>query len=275
MTLSKLPVLCCAALISASSYAANIPSVYLEKLKDTPDLMQSLPEAKLPGQGAAYCAPVAVSNSIVWLQRHGLKTITDDQEWNPRTQGALALLLSSPKYMHTTEDEGTGARGIMTGLSLYLKERHLGPFKIQYEGWDRHPKQFSTGIIRPSLDWIKESILGKSAVWLKIGWYHYSAKNDRYKRFAGHWVTLVGYGEDEQGRPNPNILIIHDPAPRSGPVLSHDRVLVQTLNHGTLCDSDGHAAIAARGFYRLGGGLKIKDGADAGILDLAIALGFE
>jgi hypothetical protein len=152
-----------------SAMAAKIPPVYLEKLDKIPDLMQSLPEAGLPGKGAAYCGPVAISNSVVWMQKNGFEKIADFENWSPRNQGALALLLSRSKYMGTTESEGTGARGIMTGLSRYLTDRKIGPFQILYQGWDRHPKRFSTGEKRPNLDWIKESILGRSTVWLKIG----------------------------------------------------------------------------------------------------------
>ncbi len=47
-----------------SAFAAKIPAVYLEKMEGTPDLMQSLPDAALPGNGAAYCGRIGRSNAV-------------------------------------------------------------------------------------------------------------------------------------------------------------------------------------------------------------------
>ena len=60
-----------------------------------------------------------------------MKAISDFQEWNPHNQGKFVRLLSSPRYMHTTSEDGTGARGIMIGLSRYLTERGVGELKIK------------------------------------------------------------------------------------------------------------------------------------------------
>ena len=37
-----------------------------------------------------------------------------------------------------------------------------------------------------------------------------------YRKIGTHWATFVGYGQDESGRNDPNVLIVHDPAPRAG-----------------------------------------------------------
>ena len=97
-------------------------------------------------------------------------------------------------------------------------------------------------------------------------------RTDNYQRFAAHWVTVVGYGRDQDGNLNPDILIVHDPAPRSGPNLSHDYVTIERIANGTLERWKNGPKIDAAGFYKLGGGLKIKEGADFGILDGAVVL---
>ena len=47
---------------------------YTEKL-DTPDLMQTDPDGRLPDGGKKYCAPVAVSNSFMWLAENGFENL--------------------------------------------------------------------------------------------------------------------------------------------------------------------------------------------------------
>ncbi|MBX9724083.1 MAG: hypothetical protein K2X81_21935, partial [Candidatus Obscuribacterales bacterium] len=51
--------------------ALIINTVSVDRIITTPDLMQTLPAADLPYDGTAYCGPVAVSNSMVWLTHQG------------------------------------------------------------------------------------------------------------------------------------------------------------------------------------------------------------
>lgn len=246
----------------------------VEKLADTPDLMQTHEAAGLPGGGAAYCGPVAVSNSLVWLAKHGYPRLAPLDRPGPAGQGALAALLGGPAYMKTSQEEGTGARAMAEGLSRYLVDHGVPAHLVRFRGCDPVPEAYSEGVGPPDLGWVKRSLDGHGAVWLKIGWYHHDRVTDTYRIFAGHWVTLVGYGQDEAGRPDPAVLIIHDPAPRSGPTLSHDYVRVSPLASGSVVAHGRVAAHATRGYHRLGGGLRIKRGADAGILDGALVLTF-
>ncbi len=261
-----------AALLLARPALAEPTRASLEKLADTPDLMQTHPEAGLPGGGAAYCGPVAVSNSLVWLAKHGYPRLAPFDQPGPAGQGALAALLGGPAYMKTSTSEGTGARAMAKGLSRYLKDHGVAAHQVRFRGCDPVPAAYSAGMRPPDLAWLKRGLAGHGAVWLKIGWYHHERATDTYSIFAGHWVTLVGYGQDAHGRPDPAVLIIHDPAPRSGPALSHDYVRAMPMASGTVLAHGRVATHPTRGYHRLGGGLRIKAGADAGILDGALVL---
>ena len=94
----------------------NVTAFSLEKLEDTPDLMQSLPQAGLPWGGLAHCGPVAASNSIVWLAKHGFDQLLVPFEATAAGQGKLARLLGSKKYMHTTEHNGTDVDNFKRGI---------------------------------------------------------------------------------------------------------------------------------------------------------------
>jgi len=42
-------------------------------------------------------------------------------------------------------------------------------------------------------------------------WITKEVKPAQVKVIAGHWVSLVGYGQNEIGEIDPNFLILHDP----------------------------------------------------------------
>jgi hypothetical protein len=252
--------------------ATELPAFSIDKVTAIPDLMQSHVEAGLPDGGKVYCGPVAVSNSLVWLSKNGFEKLVASSVDDPRSQGALALLISSPPYMRTTLLSGTDTQKFISGIEKYVQAAGL-PFQLAYQGWEEAPSKYSRGSDLPQLDFIKSGVLGPSAAWLKIGWYRYDVvRRDVYRRFAAHWVTVVGYGKNEKGIDDPNVLIVHDPAPRSGVLASHDYVEVSLLERGTLELWRDGPRRAAAGFYKLAGGLKIKEGADLGILDGAVVL---
>jgi hypothetical protein len=130
------------------------------------------------------------------------------------------------------------------------------------------------------MDAIKRGIIGDSAVWLFVGFYQYDDQGDAYQIISHHYVTLVGYGLDEHGNKDPNVLIVHDPAPRSGPGISHDRVRIERIDSGRMTvDPKAPYAFAypelpidAAGYYKLGGELKYNPEADVAILDGVIIL---
>lgn len=225
------------------------PTAYLEKVETTPDLTQTSP---------THCGPFAVSNSLVWLARRGFDRLAGGE------QEALAFLLGSREFMRTSPKQGTEVDRLLKGTKRYILSRGYEIESLLYQGWEPHPKEFSTGVAIPEIEWIKRAVVGDAGVWLKIGWYRYLPKTVRYRRFAGHWVTLVGFEGDR--------LIIHDPAPRSGAPGAHEKVTVERITAGTFEAWRKGPERSAVGFFKLGGDLKIKAGADYGILDGAVAL---
>ena len=83
---------------------------------------------------------------------------------------------------------------------------------------------------------------------------------------GGHFVTLVGYGYDGNS-PNPNYLIVHDPASRAGMVLN-EYILPMRINSGLLHNSysGNNSGRDAEGFYKMEG-IHTHPGADFGILN--------
>jgi hypothetical protein len=249
-----------------------LPPVYTEKLDSIPDLMQTDPDADLPGGGTQYCAPVSASNSLMWLAGHGFDSLSPDSANQGEAQAAVARTLGSERYMDVNLESGTGPTGVLRGLSRYIKDQGYPYQSLGYQGWRKHPARFSTGVEVPEIEWLKEGLMGYSGVWLNIGWYQYDSSADQYERVGGHWITLVGYGVDRNGNEDPSVLIIHDPGTKSGRDLVHEYVRVELIDSGRLRGEQDGLPRSAVGYYRLVGDLHVRTDADFGILDGAVVL---
>jgi len=245
---------------------------FTEVVDEIPDLLQIDPEARFEGMGAAFCAPVAVSNSLVWMHRTGLASLLDPADTEKKAQIALVKSLASQNYMNTDVKKGTGPWGVLSGLDHYLKERKVSGYNLLYQGWRPHPKPFHCERLVPDTAWMYDILRQGGGVWLNVGWYTYASEKNQYKRIGGHWLTLVGYGEEEDGKPNPKMLILHDPGPRAGATFANEYVLCRVISSGTLTGDRKGLPRPAEGFHKLEGGMHVRRTADCAILDGVVAL---
>jgi hypothetical protein len=190
-----------------------IPAYYVDKVDQTPDYYQQNGAfGGFPAGGTQYCGPTSVSNGLVWLARSGFDRLLPDGESPREQQYRLIAGLGQKGYMGVGK-YGIGPVGVTKGLQRYLEEQGYTSAKVYYHGWRPVERSFMGESKVPDLEWLKESLVGNSMVWLNIGWYKYHRKTDTWERTGGHWVTMVGYGHDGR-RADPNTLIIHDPATR-------------------------------------------------------------
>ncbi|MHC4743082.1 MAG: hypothetical protein ACYS8Z_14290 [Planctomycetota bacterium] len=244
---------------------------YIEKLNSTGDLTQTARDAGLPNSGRTYCGPVAVSNSLIWLADHGFEKLAPALHDRRKAHIEVARSLGSDKYMNTSLKTGTGAGGILLGLARYIEDKGYEYRYLKFQGWRTHPERFSAGEGVPQLDWLKKGLKGDSAVLLNAGWYKFDPRKDEYTRIGGHWVTLVGYGVDEKGHEDPNILIVHDPSPRCGKS-PHEYVRMELITAGRLTGNRAGLPRSAKGYYKMTGGMHVKSTADCAILDGAVVM---
>ena len=229
------------------SQAVHGNSAYINEI---PDFTQTDVRGKNSGNGQQYCAPVAVSNSLMWL---GQKKID---------QLRLIEKLASSDYMNTSLKNGTGTTGVLNGVNKIAAELFGGYSELEYQGWRKHPGQYSRGVKVPELDWLSRGISGKSAVWLNVGWYKFDRDKNEYRRIGGHWVTLVAVEND--------MFIIHDPAPRAGQSFANEYVRISRIRDGTLVGNKSGLPAPAKGYFILGRGMHTKSSADVAIVDGAV-----
>ncbi|MEH6589099.1 MAG: hypothetical protein V7746_02520 [Halioglobus sp.] len=220
---------------------------------DVPDLSQRQSPAVLPGGGEALCAPVAVSNSLVWLEGNS------DQAY----QLELARKLAGPEFMNTRLDSGTGVFGVLVGVSEYLRETGMAYRRLSYAGWRNVPNSFRYAM-QPDLDWLLSGLHERSAVWLNLGWYFLN-EDGLYQRRGGHWVTLVGYRDAS--------LMINDPGPWADHIPGTQSVGFTTMEDGELQTRNGSRhRVSVRGFMLLNESTPVPVIGDMTIVDGAVLL---
>ena len=239
-------------LVIVSVFLSSTSHATTNYANQIPDFTQTDLQGSHIGDGQQFCGPVAVSNSIVWLSNF------------KGEQVKLIEKLASPGYMNTSLQNGTGTAGLMNGIDRIARELFKSYKRLEYQGWRKHPKRFSSAIKTPQLEWIKNGISSDSSVWLNIGWYKYDNWQKKYERIGGHWVTVVGHDRD--------VLVLHDPSPRAGKAFSNEYVQVHRLSSGTLTGKKAGLPISATGFYSLDEGMHLKSGADLAIIDGAVIL---
>lgn len=185
--------------------------IFTDKVDEIPDIKQTDPRLNLPDKGRDYCAPVAVLDSFLQLQKQGYDKILDNSS---SKQLPIDSCQKMALLMDTRTGPGTTTENFLKGLNEYISSNT--PYNIaslKYQGWNRHQRQFSDGQPVPQLEWLKNGIRDKRCEWINIGWYSKDAITGELKRDAGHWVTLVGYGMVIDGGSDPNTLIVRDPDP--------------------------------------------------------------
>lgn len=260
----------CLGLIVASGSLGAAPA---DKITATPNLCQTDPDGEFAGDGSQFCAPVSISNSLMWLSKNGYPALDPTGEGNKAAQLKMVRTLASADYLDTDTGNGTNPRKVLVGLSAYLAECNLEAASLQYEGWRGVPEEFAAGESHPDLSWIKAGIKRPGgAVWLNVGWYH--LEGDEYVRHGGHWVTLVGFGAKADGESDADAFVIHNPSPKAGRGAFGDVIHFEKIEEGTL--ANGKDAIQglprpAKGYFQVTGALPVPANSVA-ILDGAIVL---
>lgn len=225
-----------------------------------PDLSQADPRGELPENGNMYCGPVAVSNSMMAL-------FGEDLKWEGTTQHDVVRTLASVGYMNTHRRHGTHLNQFLRGVARFVEERGVEDFAVRFQGYLPHERRYGPPLQRPQLPWIRHHLATGGAAWLCVGWYTYDGETKEYTRNGSHWVTVAGYGMDEDGKEDPDILIVHDPAPSTGRRPQREYVRLVRLTEGTIVGAREDQKLRAAGIYRLAGGMHLHPDAEVALLD--------
>jgi hypothetical protein len=252
-------------LILASCDLWAQPAVHRAKVSAVPDFLQTDRDAGFAKSGSQFCAPAAVSNSLMWLADHGYRNLRPSGSAKA-AQIAMIRKLSGPRFMKTSPSIGTDVTQVLTGVETYIAEAGYSISELKYEGWRPVPR----GVVSskyPDLGDIKAAVADdRRAAWLNVGWYSYDEESGDYVRSGGHWVTVVGYDHDD--------LLIHDPSPAAGAGFRTQRVTLEELTEGRLSGQQRNLPRSAKGYYEAGGEMAVASGKTC-ILDGVVLLTLE
>ena len=251
----------CALFLSSPVIAApkQEPATQLKFLKSMPDFCQM--DRRLPGGGLQYCAPVAVSNVLVWLDQNGFPEILPDQDNSAEAQYHLIKRLGSQDYMNTDEETGTSPRETMLGLEKYAHDRGYD-VAIEWRGW-RDGGKFAAKKESPDLAWLKDGTTDLYNTIISVGWYTHDFQKKIFTRLGGHYVTIVGI---DTRKPKEPVLYIHNPSFGLGRNPKPQKCTLSTINRGYFGPWCGYRARPAKGYFQIDGIPKRPD-AQIAILD--------
>lgn len=250
-------------LLFLSLTAFSSPAYFTEKADAIPNICQSCFPKVIQWQGKPHCAPAAVSNSLIWLSENGYPQLQPFRDGDA-LQNQAKLVNSLGEVMDTTEN-GTSPRKVMSGLKKYFEQKKIKYKRLAAVGWRHVPEFVANDSSKVTMDWIKEGIIGKGSTWILIGWCKFDSKKKNCKIYDGHWMTVVGYGQDRSGKIDPDILIIHDPAERADRKNYYPKLIAGSAE--TIDDT-----IVAKDVFNLQGDVVLKPGADLGVIQGAYRL---
>lgn len=229
-----------------------------QKIKSTPDLVQTCKEANFSKNGSFYCAPVAVSNSLVWLSKNNLIPLKLTDRFD---QYNLVKKLAKDKYFRTDTHKGTGVNSLTKGLDKYLNSIGVKNYKISHSGW-RVCKDKYNNDNQLDIKWINENISGNQVQWLNIGWYR--ENNGKMYRFGGHWLTVVDYYKRK--------CYVLDPAPRNGIKKKTHLLTIGLSPEYKLRGKTKGLPSTSKGMLKIEKGFNFKDGTDLCLIDSSVSL---
>lgn len=186
-----------------SEKSFDYPDFYVDRIELMPDLTMTDKKLNLPDGGEYFCGPVSVANSFIYLNNNGFENILPDyQDDTMRIYSDLIHRLSEDKYMKTITNKITPHRYMKRGLKRYIKEADYDFEKIEYRAFGKKPNY--------DIEWLKENISNECETMIFL-WITKEVEPNVMKIVAGHWVSFVGYGKDEIGQINLDIVIINDP----------------------------------------------------------------
>jgi len=161
--------------------------------------------------------------------------------------------------MDTKFNKGTEPFELIKGLEKYVIE-HGYKISIKWNGW-HDGGNYSSGEI-PTVQWMKDQIKSNHNIIFHLGWYKYDPLKNVYKRTGGHYVTVVAVKDD--------LIVIHDPAIRSGVNPKDENCRLVLLKSGAISEWKNYSERSAKGYLKLDG-IKLREGSGCAIVDGVIA----
>ena len=210
------------------------------RLDRMPDFSQTDRRLKLPGGGSHYCVPVATANVLVWLaEQRGYKNLLPVQGLTTIEKvSSVATELGSDALMSTAPKGGTNLQKFVDGLSAFIRksgyrvslEAH-GPWR--YRNVTRNHKG------APDMYKIRSEFARGAGVWISVGFFKEGNRSGNFQRVGGHMTTMAGFGVNERGATDRDVIILHDPDDGHRTSVQRRYLHPERIRNASLVDKNG------------------------------------
>jgi hypothetical protein len=237
----------------------------VRKSKQTACFWQRDPKADFDNEGRNHCAPVAISDGLVYLTTtRGFEDLVDSTDH----EGQIDLINELAEAMDTDPQEGTNPDKILTGLVSYVKERGYSFERLELSTWrgvSSRNKKYLVGT-KPNLNWLTAAAKDPDVVQIfNFGWYH-KGSDGSYTRRSGHWVNVVGTG------PQALQFSVHNPMLQPARQKTDTGIVLKRVDNNFVMASGNGKKTNMTGYYQAEGpGLPFnKKRVSAAVLDAVI-----
>lgn len=224
--------------ISQDDGSFTAPPFYTERLDQMPNISHQAITAYLPAAKASeQTAPCAAANALAWLSERGFPEL-DPARSSKESVKQITQKLANTHYMNSLKKGGPDFYAVTKGLVNYienhgyevgevsvLSNREVDRRKLQVPLKSPSEDNSVASLQQSGLRKVKEGLVGNGIV--LIGWGVYEpvpedSTNERFQKIGTYWGTVAGYGVNEHGNTNPDVLIVHSPVHNSQkPIFLH------------------------------------------------------
>jgi hypothetical protein len=231
------------------------------RLDRMPDFSQTDSRLGLPGGGSHYCVPVATANVLVWLAEHrGYKNLLPVQGLSTIEKVAsVAGRLGSDELMSTAPKGGTNLQKFVDGLTAYVSEAgYSGEISAYGPGAFSNVSRVHTG----APDWhsIRSEFARGAGVWVSVSFFEETRKSGEWRRIGGHMATMAGFGVDERGSTDRNVIILHDPDDGHSASVQRRYLNTEPLRNVRAVDGSGRVAFELDDYLDVSKDFNMRDG---------------
>ena len=251
---------------------AQAASYDTSRMDQFPDFSQTDPALNLPGGGTHYCVPVATANALVWYAKErGYNDLLPVKGLSLTEKvSTVARQLGDSRYMSTAPKGGTSPVKFMQGLSSYISDAGYSS-KITFRGRWALPKKYGrVEVGAPDIYSIQDKFSSGSAVFLSVGFYKEGDRPGELKRISGHFVTVVGFGVDEKGNVDRDMVVLHDPGDRRSPSVKKRYLRLEEMRGNRFVNRRGDESDAS-GHLKITEGMRLRSGI-IGVIDAVVTL---
>ncbi|MGB5214216.1 MAG: hypothetical protein WBN88_11320 [Anderseniella sp.] len=231
------------------------------RLDRMPDFSQTDRRLNLPGGGSHYCVPVATANVLVWLaEQRGYKKLLPVQGLTTIEKVAsVATELGSDNLMSTAPKGGTNLQKFVDGLSAFIRKSGYRPSLEAHSLWSyRNVSRNHKGA--PDMYKIRSEFARGAGVWISVGFFKEGNRSGNFQRVGGHMTTMAGFGVNERGATDRDVIILHDPDDGHRASVQRRYLHPERIRNASLVDKNGRQIARLDDFLDVSSAFNMRQG---------------